>query len=188
MEYKAVIKSIEIMSIYIIILSLMEIATAFLLNFTEFNVLPNSILLQELIFSSKYVNLSGSIFWVFLIISMFFFLILGVHMYRISVKKNIESKPLAKYLVIIGMTLLLGGFVKMDYLVLLGKTKVEISALNSIPFQTALYDSSITPFIAGVFWIFLISVIVCFLITGVIITAAAIKWTADLDRESKSNT
>ncbi|MFX1316135.1 MAG: hypothetical protein ACFE9T_09750 [Promethearchaeota archaeon] len=187
MEYKGVIKSIEIISIYIIILSLMELASAFLLSFTEFNVLPNTILLQELIFSSKYISLSGSIFWVFLIISMVFFLILGVHMYRISVKKNIESKPLAKYLVVIGMIILLGGFVKMDYLVLLGKTKID-TGFDSLPFQTALYDSNITAFMAGVFWIFLISVIVCFLITGLIITAAGIKWTSELDRKLKANT
>ena len=186
MEYKAVVKAIEIISAYLIILSIMELVFIVSLLFTEVNVVPEILLLHELIFSSDFISISGSLLYVFLIICMVFFLILGIHMLRFALNNKIESKPLAKYLVVLGMVMLLGAFVKMDYLVLLGKTNVD-TVLGSIPFQTALYDSTITPFIAGVFWVFFISVICCFLITGVIVTTAGIKWTSLIEREESSN-
>ena len=186
MEHKAVVKAIEIISTYLIILSIMELVFIILLLFTEVKVSPEILPLQELIFSSDFIDISGSILWVFLIICMVFFLILGILMLRFALNNKIETKPLAKYLVVLGMVILLGAFVKMDYLVLLGKTKIE-TVLGSIPFQTALYDSTITPFIAGVFWVFFISVIICFLITGLIISTAGIKWTLLIERKESSN-
>ncbi len=186
MEYKAVVKAIEIIAAYLIILSIMELVFIVLLLFTEVNVVPEILLLHELILSSDFISISGSLLWVFLIICMVFFLILGIHMLRFALNNKIESKPLAKYLVVLGMVMLLGAFVKMDYLVLLGKTNVD-TVLGSIPFQTALYDSTITPFSSGVIWVFFISVICCFLITGVIVTTAGIKWTSLIEREESSN-
>lgn len=185
MEYKAVVKAIEIIGAYLIILSIVELIFVFSLLFIEFNVIPEILPLQELIFSSDFIEISGSILWVFLIICMVCFLILGIHILRFALNKKINSRSLAKYLVVLGMVLLLGGFVKMDYLVLLGKTKIE-TALGPISFQTALYDSTITPFMAGVFWVFFISVIICFLITGLIVTTAGIKWTLLIEREKPS--
>ncbi|MFX0071090.1 MAG: hypothetical protein ACFFAO_08365 [Candidatus Hermodarchaeota archaeon] len=185
MEHKAVVKAIEIISAYLIILSIMELAFIMLLLLTEFNVSPEILPLQELIFSSDFISISGSILWMFLIICMVFFLILGIHMLRFALNNKIKSKPLAKYLVLLGMVLLLGAFVKMDYLVLLGKTEVETS-LGSMPFQTALYDNNITPLASGVIWVFFISVIICFLITGLLVTTAGIKWTLLFEREKSS--
>jgi len=186
MEYKAVVKAIEIISAYLIILSIMELVFIISLLFTEVNVFPEILPLQEVIFSSDFIDISGSILWIFLIICMVFFLILGIHMLRFALNNKIESKSLAKYLVLLGMVILLGAFVKMDYLVLLGKTKID-TVLGSIPFQTALYDSTITPLIAAVFWVFFISVIICFLITGLIVATAGIKWTLLIEREKPSN-
>lgn len=186
MEYKAVVKAIEIIGAYLIILSIVELVFIFALLFIEFNVIPEIQPLAQLIFSSDFIDISGSILWVFLIICMVFYLILGIHMLRFALNNKIKTKSLAKYLVVLGMILLLGGFVKMDYLVLLGKTEIE-TVSGSMPFQTALYDSTITPFIAGVFWVFFISVIICFLITGLFVATAGIKWTLLIEREKSSN-
>jgi hypothetical protein len=185
LEHKTIVKAIEIISAYLIILSIMELVFIVLLLLTEVNVSPEILPLQELIFSSDFIDISGSILWVFLIICMVFFLILGIHMLRFALNNKIETKPLAKYLVVLGMVLLLGGFVKMDYLVLLGKTEIE-TALGSMPFQSALYDNNITPLASGVIWVFFISVIICFLITGLIVTTAGIKWTLLIEREEPS--
>ncbi|MFX0106070.1 MAG: hypothetical protein ACFE75_11350 [Candidatus Hodarchaeota archaeon] len=185
MEYKKVIKFLEIIGSIFIILTLVEIAYIILLNFTQFNVDGNSLLLSEFIYSAIIIPLSGTLLWLFINISIVCFLILGVFIYKIASEKNIESSPLAKYMVVFGMVILLVGFVKMDFLVLLGKEKITtLSGL--IAFQSALFDYSIAPIIAGVFWIYFISVNCLYLIIGLVVTASGIKWTLLQEKAEKS--
>ena len=185
MEYKKILKFLEIVSIIFIILSLIEFAYMILFNFTEFNFYGNSIFLYEFIYSSNIMPLSGRLLWVFLIISVFCFLILGIFLYKTVIKKKIESRSLAKFMVVVGMVILLTGFVKMNYLVLLGKTKLSLNS-DSIAFQSALYDLYITSLAPAALWGFFISVICCFLTLGLIITALGIKWTL-LQEESENS-
>lgn len=178
MEQKKVLKFLKIVASIFIILSILEIAYIILLNFTEFNFNGSSILLHEFIYSASIIPLSGTLLWIFLMISMFCFLILGIIMYKVAINNKIESRALAKFMVVMGMVILLTGFVKMNYLVLLGKTKLSpISIPDSITFQSALYDLYITPLIPALFWWFFISVNCYILMAGLIITAFGIKWT-----------
>lgn len=186
MEHKKVLKFLEIIGSIFIILSIIEIAYVILLNFTQFDLDGNSLLLFEFIYSATIIPISGTLLWFFLNISMFCFLILGIFMYKLASDKNIESSPLAKFIVVIGMVLLLGGFVKMNYLVLLGKTHISTIS-GSVAFQTALFDFSITPITPAIFWTFFISVNTLFLIIGLTVTATGIKYTL-LQEQAKNPT
>jgi len=175
MKYEKVLKFLEIVGSIFIIISLIEIAYIILLNFTPFILDGNTILLSEFVYSSTIFPFSGTLLWLFVIISMFCFLILGIFIFKVSSKKNIESKPLTKLIIIIGMVGLLGAFVKMDFLVLLGKTNIS-TTFTTISFQSALFSFSITSIMPAIFWIFFISVNCLFLILGLCITAVGIKW------------
>ena len=176
MEHKKVLKFLKIISFIFIILSLIEIVIAILFNFTEFNFESDSIILYEFIYSADIITLSGTLLWLFLNISMFCFLVFGIFVYRISKNKKIESRSLAKFIVVIGMAILMTSFVKMNFLVLLGKTSLSPGS-DSIDFQKALYDLDITSLIPALFWNIFISVNCGFLTLGVIITTIGIKWT-----------
>jgi hypothetical protein len=176
MEYKKVIKFLEIIGSIFIILSIIEIAYIILLNFTQFNIDVTPIILLEFIYSPSFIPFSGTLLWLFLNISMFCFLILGIFMYKTASNKNIESGPLAKFMVVVGVIILLGSFVKMNYLVLLGKTMITTIS-GPVSFQLALFDSTITPVMPAIFWTFFISVNCCFLISGLGVTSVGIKWT-----------
>jgi len=97
-------------------------------------------------------------------------------MYKTASNKNIESGPLAKFMVVVGVIILLGSFVKMNYLVLLGKTMITTIS-GPVSFQLALFDSTITPVMPAIFWTFFISVNCCFLISGLGVISVGIKWT-----------
>ncbi|UCC20339.1 MAG: hypothetical protein JSV62_03355, partial [Promethearchaeota archaeon] len=97
-------------------------------------------------------------------------------MFKISNTKNIESIPLAKLIVIIGMIIVMGGFVKMDFLVNLGKTNIS-TGITTISFQSALYDPLTTGIMPAIFWIYYLSVNTFYLLAGLTVTAIGIKYT-----------
>jgi hypothetical protein len=84
-------------------------------------------------------------------------------------------------MIVLGMAILLGAFVKMNYLVLLGQTSLSTGG-DPVSFQTALYRFDITPLMPAIFWIFFISVNCFLLITALIITAFGIKWTQRIEQ------
>ncbi len=174
MKYEKVLKFLEIVGSIFIIISIIELAYIILLNFTPFILDGNTILLSEFVYSSTIFPFSGTLLWLFVIISMVCFLILGIFIFKISSKKNIESKPLTKLIIIIGMVGLLAAFVKMDFLVLLGKTNIT-TTFTTIRFQSALYSDTITAILPAIFWIFFIAVNTFYLIIGLCITGVGIK-------------
>jgi len=84
-------------------------------------------------------------------------------------------------MVAIGMVILMAGFVKMNFLVLMGKVTITPVDLTPIAFQTALYDLYITPLMAAIFWVFFISLNTYLLIAGLFITGFGVKWSLLLE-------
>lgn len=186
MEYKKVLKFLEIISLVFIVISILEIVYIILFNFTEFNFSGNSILLIEFIYSGSIIPLAGTILWIFLNVSMVCFLLVSLFLYKISISKKIKSRPLAQYMVVIGMVILIAGLIKLNYLVLLGKVKLTPISGPPIKFQDALYDLYITPLMPGIFWVFFISVDCCFMIGALSITAIGIKYTLLQENQESS--
>ena len=176
MEHKKVAKFLTIIGYLFMILSFFEIEFFILLNFTEFNgIEANPILLSEFIYGSDYISLTGTVLWLILIISMGCYAIVGLGMFKIAKSNKIKNNLLAKLMVVIGMVILLGALVKMNYLVLLGKTDI-FTFSGDISFQSALYDFDITPILPAIFWVYLISATCCYMIAGLIIATLGIKW------------
>ncbi|MFX1363955.1 MAG: hypothetical protein ACFFCE_13750 [Promethearchaeota archaeon] len=186
MKHDKILKFLQIVGLTFIIISLAEIVFFIVIHFAPFNLDGDSLLLSEFIYISDMISLSGTLLWVFLIIAMVSYLILGIFMYKIIISKSFESWALAKYMIIIGMVILLGGFVKMDFLVLLGKIRIKMIS-DSIRFQTALYDSNITPIFPAILWIIFISINCYTLIIGLCVTGIGIKWTLLQEEELKIN-
>ncbi len=184
MKYEKVLNFLEIIGSIFIIISIIEFAYVILLNFTPFVLDGNTLLLSEFVYSSTIFPFSGTLLWIFVNISIFCFLIIGIFIFKVSSKKNIESNPLAKLIVIIGMVCLLAAFVKMDFLVILGKTNIT-TTFTTIRFQSALYSSSITSILPAIFWIFFISVNSFLLIAGLSICAVGIKWSLLQEKAEK---
>jgi len=182
MEHKKVVKFLEIKGLLYIILSIIELVLLIIMNFVEFNIDTDPIFLHEFIYSADIIPLSGTFLWLFVIISVVFYLFLGLFLNRKVTKENIESEALAKFIIVMGMILLIGGFVKMNYLVLLGKTKISTIS-GSIRLQAALYDFDVTEFYPAVFWVLFISVNTYIIISGLVVTAVGIKYTLLLEQE-----
>ncbi|MFX0036403.1 MAG: hypothetical protein ACFE9I_12285 [Candidatus Hermodarchaeota archaeon] len=176
MERRKVVKFLEIKGLIYIILSIIEIVLIIIMNFTQFDIDTEPIPLYDFIYSNTLFPLSGTFLWFFLIISMFCFLLLGLYLNQKVVKEDFEDNSLAKLMIVIGMVILLTGFVKMNFLVLLGKTKITTIS-GTVGFQAAIYDLNITPLFPAVFWILFISINCYILITALIVTGLGIKWT-----------
>ncbi|MFX1499562.1 MAG: hypothetical protein ACFFDH_01205 [Promethearchaeota archaeon] len=184
MKHEKILKFLRIVGLIFIVISLVEIVFFIVIHFTPFNLDGDSLLLSEFIYISDMISLSGTLLWFFLIISMVSYLILGIFMYKKILSKSFESGALAKYMIIIGMVILLGGFVKMNFLVLLGKIRIKMVS-DSVRFQTALYDSAITPIFPAIIWIIFISINCYTLIIGLCVTGIAIKWVLLQEEELK---
>ena len=186
MIYEKVLKFLKIIGSIFILISLIEIVFIILLNFVYFTIDGSTYLLADFIYSSPMFPLSGTLLWLFLISAMVCYAILGLFMFRTGSKTDIESVPLAKFLVVIGMVVLFTGFVKMNYLVNLGKTNIT-STITTVPFQTALYDMNITPVMPAILWVFFISANIALLISGLVITAVGIKYTLLQEQVANKN-
>ncbi len=183
MNHKKMIKFLKIIGIIFMGLSVIEIEFVISLNFIEFDLNGSPILLSEFIYSSSYISLTGTVLWLFFISSIVIFLIVGFFIFKTAKKNTIESKSLAKLMIVLGMAILLGAFVKMNYLVLLGKTPLFFPPpVGTVVFQTALNRPDITPLMPAIFWTFFISVNCFLLITALIITAFGIKWTQNIEQ------
>jgi len=181
MDHKKMIKFLEIIGFIFMSLSIIEIEFIIFLNFAEFNISGSPMLLSEFIYGSSYISLTGTVLWLFFIISMFIFLIVGFYIFKTAKKNTIESKSLAKLMIVLGMVILIGALVKMNYLVLLGKTSLSTGD-GPVSFQTALYRFDITSLMPAIFWTYFISVNCFLLIISLIITAFGIKWTLVIEQ------
>ncbi|GAJ06851.1 unnamed protein product [marine sediment metagenome] len=178
MDHKKMIKFLEIIGIIFMSVSVLEIEFVIFLNFAEFNISGSPMLLSEFIYSSSFISLTGTVLWLIYIISIVIFLIVGFFIFKTANKNMIESKSLAKLMIVLGMAILIGALVKMNYLVLLGKTKLS----SGISFQTILYSFNITPLMPAIVWTYFISVNCFLMMTPLIITAFGIKWTLVIEQ------
>ncbi|MHA1916104.1 MAG: hypothetical protein ACW986_06490 [Promethearchaeota archaeon] len=182
MEHKKVLKFLEIMGFIFMSVSVMEIAFFITLNFTEFeNITGGPILLSEFIYGSSYISYLTTILWFFLIISIACYFVTGFFLRRTGKNNKIQSLSLAKLMVLLGMVILIGALVKLNYLVLLGRTKIT-TLLGPVSFQSAMYRFDISPLSSGIFWVYFIAANCSYLIAALVITATGIKWTTLMEQ------
>jgi hypothetical protein len=184
MEYLAVKKWVQTFGFLIIILSIIELINTFLFLNTQVSINGDKIIIQKLIFSSKRLPITSSYIFIFLICTICIFLIMGFLLIRIITKKTLEHSLIAKYLLMLGVLIIIFAFIKMGYIAYLEKAQVDIGD-QSISFKYFIwkYNTSIIgPFDLLINWTFYTAVVCCYLVIGLIMSGGGLNWMLELTK------
>ena len=187
MERKVVLKWLKIFSAGFFILSLVElldlILFSFLINVNLSGVYYN---VFNIIFQSSFMTIHASLLWIVLLCVICSYIVLSLSIFKVAKKNTIESHTFANFLLLIGLFLVIGGFIKTNFVILLGNSNIKIGNYN-ITFQNALYSPSITPVIGAIMWVYITIVISCFLVSGLIFGGVGLKWMLLIQEEKETS-
>ena len=187
MERKVVIKWLKIFSISFLILSLVGLVDLILfgtvitvsLDSQQYNILT-------IIFQSGFMSFHAGLIWIVLFSVFCGFIVLSYSIFNVANKNTLEDKILAKFLLLIGLFLIIGGFITMNFIVLLSNGTVDTGTTTDT-FQNILLSPSITPVIGAIMWMYFIVPIYSFLISGLIFGGICLKWTLLIQEEESTN-
>ncbi|MFX0059881.1 MAG: hypothetical protein ACFE85_18860 [Candidatus Hodarchaeota archaeon] len=184
MNQKFILKYLKLFSIGFIVVSFIEFIDIILLSIViKMEINGDNLPLIEIFFNTGLLPIHGSFLWVFLIIIPCVFVAFGFILFRSARKDRHDINTLSKFILVIGLFLLLGSFIKISYMILLANTKLNLG--SSIEFQQALYNPLITSFGGGAMWIFLYAVGFSYLISGLIFGGVGLKWILILEKENQ---
>lgn len=180
MEHKVVIKWLKIFSISFLILSLGGLID-FILFSTIINVTLDSkqYTILAIIFQSGFMTFHAALLWIILLCIFIGYTVLSYSIFTVAKKNTLDDKILAKFLLLIGLFLIIGGFITLSFLVLLGTSTIDTGLTTTI-----LHNSSV---IGGMMWTYFIFVVYCFLVSGLIFGGIGLKWTLLIQEEETSN-
>lgn len=187
MERKPIIKWLNIFSIAFFLLSVVE-----LLDLILFSTLININLdgfqynVSYIIFQSGFMTIDAMILWIFLFCVICGFIVLSFSMFKVAKKNTIENQTLAKFLLLIGLFLIIGGFIKTNFIILLGNISIN-TGISITPLQDALYNPTITHFLGAMMWIYFTVVVSCFLVSGLIFGGIGLKWMLLIQEEESTD-
>ena len=189
MEREAVLKWLKIFSVIFLILSIVELLDLILFSsLITLNLDGSQYSIINLIFQSGFMTIHSMLLWIILLCVICLFIVLSLSIFRVAKKNKIENYILAKFLLLIGLFLIIGGFIKTNFIVLLGNSNINTSITPVNKFQNALYAPTITPTIFGaIMWIYFTVVISSFLVSGLIFGGIGLKWMLLIQEESSSN-
>ena len=187
MERKVVLKWLKIFSASFFFLSIIELLDLILFSFlinlnldgTQYNIF-------RIVFQSGFMTIHAMLLWIILLCVICSFIVLSLSIFKVAKKNAIESHALAKFLLLIGLFLIIGGFIKTNFIVLLGKSNIN-TGMTNITFQNALNSPSITPILGTIMWVYFIVVASCFLVSGLIFGGIGLKWMLLIQEEETSN-
>ena len=183
MEIKLIYMWLGIFGLAFFLISVVELIFNLIFNIAiTMNLSSDNLPIGDVIFTSGFMPIHAILIEVIIISTTLIFMALGAIVFFISRKKGFHELNLAKYLLLIGLFLILGGFFKMTFLTFLGKTEI-IAGTTSIQFQDAVYNQSITPLFGAIIWMYFIGAICSFLISGIIIAAVGLKWILNLQEK-----
>ncbi|MBY8978856.1 MAG: hypothetical protein KGD72_00565 [Candidatus Lokiarchaeota archaeon] len=186
MERKVVIKWVKIFSISFLILSLVGLIDLILFS-TLINLTLDSqqYTILTIIFQSDFMTFHAVLIWIVLLSIFCSFIALSCSIFKFVSKNTVEDKILAKFLLLIGLFLIIGGFITMSFIVLLGKSTINTGITNIIV-QEALLSPSITPVIGAIMWLYFPFGVACFLISGLIFGGIGLKWMLLIEEEESN--
>jgi hypothetical protein len=183
LEIKIVYKWLGIFGLAFFLISLAEFIFNLIFNMTiSMNLNGDNLPVGGVIFTSGFMPIHAILIEIVLISANLIFMALGAILFFISKKKEFQELNLAKYILMIGLFLIIGGFFRITFLTFLGKTEIATSTI-SIQFQAAIYTPSITPLFGAIIWIYFIGVVCSFLISGTIFGAIGLKWILNLQNK-----
>ena len=183
MEIKLVYKWLGIFGVAFFLISMIELIFNLIFSMMiPMNLDGDNLPVGGVIFASGFMPIHAILIEVILLCSILIFMALGAILFYISRKKEFQELNLAKYILMIGLFLMIGGFFKVAFLTFLGKTKITTGTIT-ISFQEAIYFPSITPLLGAIIWMYFIGVVCSFLISGVIFGAVGLKWILNLQEK-----
>jgi len=186
MQYKVVTKCVVGLGIIFVALSAIELVFMLLIALTEVYINGEMLLIQDLLLNQDLMPIEGIFLWIFIIMCICIFMVIGLVFIIIGIKKNLDGPVLAKYLTILGMFILVLSFIKLEYIVLLGKSELSFSMKNTLPkFQALLFNNDLTPIPTACMWIFLTAVVCSHLMAGLVVAASGINWTLEYERQKE---
>ena len=175
MERKLVLKWLSIFSVGFFILSIVELLDLIIFSTVITMDLDGQLTIFNVIFQSGFMSLHAPLLWIILLCVICAFIVLALSIYRVAKKQIIENYNLAKFMLLIGLFFVIGGFIKMSFIVILGNNIIS-TGLTTITFQNALYSPSITPVIGAIMWVYFIVVVCSFLILGMVFGGFGLQW------------
>ena len=187
MERKVVIKWLKIFSISFLILSVIGVIDLILLSSIINLFLEGQYFtILTLIFQSSLMSFHAMLIWIILLVIFCGFIGFSFAIFKVANDNTVKDKILAKFLLLIGLFLIIGGFITMNFVVLLGKTTIN-SVPTPIAFEIALYSPSVTPVIGAIMWRYFTFLISCFLVSGMIFGGIGLKWMLLIQEKENSN-
>jgi hypothetical protein len=186
MEYHSVKKWVQTFGALFIVLSIIELINTFLFLNTRVKTNGNTIVMQHLIFNSGRLPITSFYIFIFLICTICIFLIMGLLLLRIITKKTLDQSTIAKYLLILGILIIIFTFIKMGYIAYLEKAQVKFEN-QSLSFKYFIwkYNTSIIgPYDLLISWTFYTAVVCCYLVIGLIISGGGLNWMLELTKEA----
>ena len=184
MEYEAVRKWIKSFGFIFIILSIIELINTVLILNTQVSFKGKTYSVQELIFSSGRLPATSPYIFTFLICSICCFLIFGILLIKI-VSYDIDHSLMAKYILVLGVLILIFSYIKMGYITYLEQAKLCLNG-ERITFRYFLwrYNTSIIgPYSLLIAWTFYTAVVCCYLIIGLIVAGGGLSWTLETSKQ-----
>jgi hypothetical protein len=185
MERKVILKWLSIFSVCFFVLLTVELLDLIIFSIAINMDLDGQLTIFYLIFQSGFMSIHAPLLWIFLLCVICAFIALILSIYRVAKKQIIENYNLAKFLLLIGLFFVIGGFIKMSFIVLLGNNIVSTGS-TTITFQNALYSPTITPVIGAIMWVYFIIVVCSILISGLIFGAIGLQWMLLIQNEEAS--
>ena len=168
-------------------ISLVELVFSIIFNTAiVMNLNGDNYTVGEVILASGFMDIHALLIDIIIISTIIIFLTLGLILYLVSKKKALGEFTLAKFLLLIGLFLIIGAFFKMTFLVFLGKSEINTGTLPLF-FHDAMFSQSITPLLGLVIWMSFIGIVCCFLIFGLIFGAVGLKWSLSLQEKMGDN-
>jgi len=187
LDAKFIYKWLGVFGLGICCISLIELTFFILLNsIIDMNIESQLYTIGVVVFTSGFMPPHSILIGTVIFSSIVIYIVLGAILYLVSRRKSLENMVLAKFVLLIGLFLIIGGFFKLTFIVFLGKTTITSGAI-SITFQEAIYDALITPLFGAIIWMYLIGVICSLLISGLIFGAVGLKWILKLQENSSNN-
>jgi len=183
LERKAVLKWLKIFSIIFILLSVVE-----LLDLIFFSTLINLTLdssqysIIHIIFESGFMDIHAILLWIFLLCVICGFIVLSYSIFNAAKKNKIENFTLAKFLLLIGLFLIIGGFIKTSFIALLGNSTINTIIPDTL--QNVILTQSL---LGTIMWYYFTVVVSCFLISGLIFGGIGLKWMLLIQEEEETS-
>jgi hypothetical protein len=186
LERNAVLKWLKIFSVIFFLLSVVELLDLILFStIINLNLDGSPYSVVNLIFQSGFMAVHATLLWVFLLCIICAFIFLSYSLFIVAKKDSIENYTLAKFLLLIGLFLIIGGFIKTDFMTLLANSHIN-AGIPNITLQNALYNPSITPLFGAIMWIYFTVVVSCFLCSGLIFGGVGLKWMLLIQEEKRA--